>query len=189
MYLCEMNQVKYFFLCALMLVALTTCDNESADKKKNFDYFQFQELNLAKYDIQATIMIPDATAGIGASFKPEVKYDEGGYKWSVSVGRNFQLFIEDYGDNLYRFAEFKKDLLKDHKKTNYFQFEMLKEEKDVLVYSRKEKSNFVKDKKLSYHIYAVKKINGIYYEIQNRELGDSKKVIDFMYHSIQSFQP
>jgi hypothetical protein len=66
---------------------------------------------------------------------------------------------------------------------------MLKEEKDILVYSRKEKSNFVKDKKLSYHIYAVKKINGIYYEIQNRELGDSKKVIDFMYHSIQSFQP
>jgi hypothetical protein len=184
-----MNQIKYIFFCALYLVLFTRCDSNSTEGKKEFDYFQFQKLDLKKYDIQASIMIPDATAGIGTSFKPEVEYDEGGYKWKISVGRNFQLFIEDYGDNLYRFDEFKKDMLKDQKKTNYFEFKMLKEEKDVLVFSRKEKSNFVKNKKLSYHIYAVKKINGIYYEIQNKELGDSKKVVDFMYHSIQSFQP
>ena len=70
-----------------------------------------------------------------------------------------------------------------------FQFEMLKEEKDILIYSRKEKSDFIKNKKITYHIYAVKKINGIYYEIRNGEHGDSKKVLDFMYHSIQSFHP
>jgi hypothetical protein len=81
-----MNQVKYFFLFVLALVALTNCDVESGEKKNNFDYFQFQALDLARYDIQASIMIPDATAGIGASFKPEVKYDEGGYKWTISVG-------------------------------------------------------------------------------------------------------
>ena len=184
-----MNQMNYFFFCIISLVLFTGCDNASSEEKKEFDYFQFQKLDLKKYDIQASMMIPDATAGIGTSFKPDVEYDEGGYKWKISVGRNFQLFIEDYGDNLYRFDEFKKDMLKVQKKTNYFEFKMLKEEEDVLVFSRKEKSNFVKNKKLSYHIYAVKKINGIYYEIQNKELGDSKKVVDFMYHSIQSFQP
>lgn len=184
-----MKQMKYFFFCVTYLVLFTRCDSTPNEGKKKFDYFQFQSLDLAKHDIPASIMIPDATAGIGTSFKPEVEYDEGGYKWKISVGRNFQLFIEDYGDNLYRFDEFKKDILKDQMKTNYFQFKMLKEEKDVLVFSRKEKSNFVKNKKLSYHIYAVKKINGIYYEIQNKELGDSKKVVDFMYRSIQSFQP
>jgi hypothetical protein len=66
---------------------------------------------------------------------------------------------------------------------------MLKEEKDILIYSRKEKSDFIKNKKITYHIYAVKKINGIYNEIRNGEHGDSKKVLDFMYHSIQSFHP
>jgi len=184
-----MNPSRLIVLLTFLLFSLTQCQEGRSSDQSSFDYVQFQRVNLSKYDIQASIMIPDATAGIGAAFKPEVEYDEGGYKWTISVGRNFQLFIEDYGDNLYRFEEFKKDLLKDNKKTNYFQFNMLKEEKDVLVYSRKEKSDFIQDKKLTYHIYAVKKINGIYYEIRNSEHGDSKKVVDFMYHSIQSFHP
>jgi hypothetical protein len=189
MYLCEMNQQRIVFFVILFLFGLSGCQDENPSNATTFDYFQFQHVDLSKYDISASIMIPDATAGIGASFKPNVEYDEGGYKWTISVGRNFQLFIEDYGDNLYRFEEFKKDLIKDNKKTNYFQFEMLKEEKDILIYSRKENSDFIKNKKITYHIYAVKKINGIYYEIRNGEHGDSKKVLDFMYHSIQSFHP
>ncbi len=184
-----MNQLRSIFLVAIILLLTTQCKNGNDVPQGNFDYFQFQKVDMRDYDIAASIMIPDATAGIGASFKPNVTYDEGGYKWTISVGRNFQLFIEDYGDNLYRFEEFKKDLIKDNKKTNYFEFHMLKEEKDVFVYSRKEKSAFIKDKKLTYHIFAVKKINGIYYEIRNGERGDSKKVVDFMYHSIQSFHP
>jgi hypothetical protein len=184
-----MNQLRCIFLLALILSLFSQCQDGNDHSQEKFDYFQFQKVDMRKFDIEASIMIPDATAGIGASFKPNVDYDEGGYKWTISVGRNFQLFIEDYGDNLYRFEEFKKDLLKDNKKTNYFQFTMLKEEKDILTYCRKEKSAFIKEKKLTYHIYAVKKIHGIYYEIRNTERGDSKKVIDFMYHSIQSFHP
>lgn len=184
-----MNHWRRIFLLLILAFTWTQCSEGNEASQDKFDYFQFQKVDLRAYDIDASIMIPDATAGIGASFKPNVEYDEGGYKWTISVGRNFQLFIEDYGDNLYRFAEFKKDLIKDNKKTNYFQFEMLNEEKDIIMYSRKEKSAFIKDKKLTYHIYAVKKINGIYYEIRNAERGDSKKVVDFMYHSIQSFHP
>jgi hypothetical protein len=182
-----MNHFRIITFLSFLLFGLTQCQQDNASEQSTFDYVQFQRVDLSKFDIPASIMIPDATAGIGASFKPEVEYDEGGYKWTISVGRNFQLFIEDYGDNLYRFEEFKKDLLKDNKKTNYFQFQMLKEEKDILVYSRKEKSEFIKNKRVTYHIYAVKKVNGIYYEFRNGEQGDSKKVIDFMYHSIQSF--
>ena len=117
-----MNQFRIITFLSFLLFGFTQCQQDNASEQSTFDYVQFQRVDLSKFDIPASIMIPDATAGIGASFKPEVEYDEGGYKWTISVGRNFQLFIEDYGDNLYRFEEFKKDLLKDNKKQTIFNF-------------------------------------------------------------------
>jgi len=44
-------------------------------------------------------------------------------------------------------------------------------------------------KKIStYHLYGVKYINGVYYEIKNKEEGDSKKVVDFILKSFLSFK-
>jgi hypothetical protein len=108
MYLCKMNHWRRIILLAFISFTWTQCSEGNEGAQGKFDYFQFQKVDLREYDIAASIMIPDATAGIGASFKPNVEHDEGGYKWAISVGRNFQLFLEDYGDNLYRFEDFKK---------------------------------------------------------------------------------
>jgi len=40
----------------------------------------------------------------------------------------------------------------------------------------------------SYHVYAVKKIDGIYFELKSREEGDSKKIAEFIYRSVKSFK-
>ena len=40
----------------------------------------------------------------------------------------------------------------------------------------------------SHHVYAVKNVEGIYYELKSREEGDSKKVSEFIYRSIKSFK-
>jgi len=102
--------VLIFFLSFILL----NCKSESPPINE-IDYYQFQDINLSKYDIDASIKIPDATAGIGATFMPEVIHELGDYKWKIAVGKNFELFIEDYGDYPYLFPEFKKKLLSNNK--------------------------------------------------------------------------
>jgi hypothetical protein len=50
------------------------------------------------------------------------------------------------------------------------------------------KGEFVAQKNARFFIYSVKRIRENYYEIMNREQGDTKRVVDFMYHSIQSLK-
>ena len=40
----------------------------------------------------------------------------------------------------------------------------------------------------SYHLFSVINMNGINYQFTNREAGDSKKVIDFVYKSVKSLK-
>ena len=73
-------------------------DPNEGDIVVDDDYYEFQDFNLENYDIPALISLPDETANIGASTKPEIIHIEDDIKWEVNVGQNFQLTIEDYGD-------------------------------------------------------------------------------------------
>ena len=173
-----MRSLSFFFLFVLVL----GCEQF---KPRSYDYIQYRALDLSAYDLAARIMLPNASAGIGTSMKPNVAYEIGGFKWKLSVGRNFTLLIEDYGDYAYRFAEFKRKLLKPNP---FFEIEMVRQTKDILIYRRNVKGEFVAQKNARFYIYSVKRIRENYYEIMNREQGDTKRVVDFMYHSIQSLK-
>ncbi|MFM8597117.1 MAG: hypothetical protein ACKOBN_08510 [Flavobacteriales bacterium] len=157
----------------------------SQEKQDSFDYIQYEPFDLSTYDLPASIMLPDASAGIGTSLKPKVIYEIGDFKWRIDVGRNFAMFIEDYGDNALRFAEFKRKLFKPNK---YFDIQVVDQSKNIIIYKRVVKGEYVEQPNEKYHIYSVCKIADNYYEIMNREQGDSKRVVDFMFHSIQSIQ-
>jgi len=172
--------VLIFFLSFILL----NCKSESPPINE-IDYYQFQDINLSKYDIDASIKIPDATAGIGATFMPEVIHELGDYKWKIAVGKNFELFIEDYGDYPYLFPEFKKKLLSNNK---YYIIELLKNDKNLLLYKRTIRKKLGTANSSSFHLFAVIIIDGISYQFTNRESGDSKKVIDFIYKSVKSFK-
>ncbi|MEY3100587.1 MAG: hypothetical protein RIS63_1489, partial [Bacteroidota bacterium] len=150
-----------------------------------FDYVQYKPFDLSPYDLSVQIMLPNASSGIGTSVKPQVDFEPGGYKWKLQVGRNFSLFIEDYGDYAFRFAEFKRKLLKPNP---FFEIEVVRQSDDILIYRRKVKGEFVAQKNARFYIYSVKRLHNNYYEIMNREQGDTKRVIDFMYHTIQSIK-
>ena len=169
-----------FFLSFILL----NCDSDKSPTNE-IDYYQFQNLKLNKYDLPASIKIPDATAGIGATFIPEVVHELGDYKWKIAVGKNFELFIEDYGDYPYLFAEFKKKLLSNNK---YYKIEILKNEKNLLLYKKTIRKNLGDANSSSFHLFTVINIDGISYQFTNRESGDSKKVIDFVYKSVKSFK-
>ena len=169
-------------LLVFLLFFLAAC---SQNKTDSFDYVQYTPFDMRPYDLSIQLMLPNASSGIGTSIKPKVSYEVGGFKWQLQVGRNFMLHIEDYGDNAYRFAEFKRKLLKPNK---FFEIEIVKQTKNILIYPRKVKGAFVSQKNARFYIYAVRKIDQNYYEIMNREQGDTKRVVDFMYHTIESIK-
>lgn len=160
----------------MLLLACGRKNEGNNTKTEEQDYYQFQQIDLSTHDINATLMIPDATAGIGASFKPQIIHVPADYKWEISIGRNFNLQIEDFGDNAYRYLEVRKKIVEN----KAFKVSIVQEENDQVLFKR------IFDN--SYHVYAVKKVDGVYYELKSKEEGDSKKIAEFIYRSVKSFK-
>ncbi len=194
---------KLRFPVAILLFSLTTLfiascgeteKEETADEGINLDedYYDFKGINLDKYGIPAILMLPDETANIGASTKPEVIHTEGDFIWEVQVGPNFQIHIEDYGDYT-DMVQYKKKELKDQ---DMFQITYLIDEKDLILYERKlivkgskNASPTVGVEHKSFHVYGQKIINGVTYELRSRDEGYEKNIIELMAKSIKSFKP
>lgn len=184
---------RYLFLFIITFI-FASCKSGSANKVTTAeleDYYEFQGLDLTPYDIPATILVPDETANIGASTKPEVEHIESDFYWNISVGQNFHLYIEDYGDNT--------DLVKTQKQklsnTQFYDVEYIVDDTDLIVYkiNLKVRGNQNASKKVgvkheAFHVYGEKVINGIHYELRSRDEGFEKPIIDLMAKTIRSFK-
>jgi hypothetical protein len=156
------------------------------------DYFEYQGLNLQKYELPFEIMLPDETANIGASTIPLVLHKGGDFYWDIEVGNNFSLHIEDYGD-FNDLIKSKKEKLKNQK---IFKVDFLLDQEDVMVYKltlvvkgSKNASPKVGVEHSSYHVYGQKEFDGIIYELRSQDEGGSKEIIELMVKSIKSFKP
>ncbi len=183
----------YLFFCSFTLLLFSSCDLTVDNLKQKGasiidpdEYYQFKEIDLRQTDLEASIFIPDETAGIGASFKANVLHTED-FKWMVSAGPNFELFIEDYGDFNSLMTEFRAKI----KSKNLFKISIIKDQDSLVIFKREIMNNRRIQSRIrheSYHIYGVKRINGYNYEIKNRESGNTLKVVKFMEKSIKSLK-
>ena len=155
------------------------------------DYYEFQDFSLVEYDIPAILSLPDETANIGASTTPEVVHIEDDIKWEVKIGPNFQLIIEDYGDLTDLIEVEKKEL----EEQSFFKVKYLLDEEDMILYERTllvkgtdKASKRVGVEHKTYHVYGQKIVDGITYELQSREDGYEKMIIELMAKSIRSFK-
>lgn len=190
------NIITSLALCSLVICSvLVSCNTSQNDGKSIADdmeeYYEFQGFDLSPFEIPATIMLPDETANIGASTKPEVHHLESDFYWNIQVGQNFHLYLEDYGDNT--------DLVKSQKQklsnTQFYDVKYLVDEPDLIVYEvtlkvrgHENASKSVGIKHVSYHVYGEKMIKGIHYELRSRDEGFEKPIIDLMAKSIRSFK-
>ena len=177
--------MKLKFSCIVVLLLTISCSERAVENKKEkaqIDYYQFREMHLDSLGIQAVIMIPNETAGIGASFAPEIYHDNGGFKWQINVGRHFNILIEDYGDYQYLMPEFLRRI----NTKDIFNIEIIEKTDDYILYKRE--LNVSPTQSTTYHLYGVRYLNGVYYEFTNQEEGDSEKVIEFILKSFLSFK-
>ncbi len=175
-------------------ILFTSCEDTPVQNddsiEVNDDYYEFQDFILSDFEIPAVISLPDETANIGASTKPEIIHINSDIKWTINVGQNFQLLIEDYAD-LTDLVEVEKKSIADFYKINY-----IIDEKDLILYERiltvkgmDNASPTVGVEHRSFHVYGQKVINGITYELQSRPEGYEKAIIELMAKSIKSFKP
>ncbi len=188
------------FSYTLILVIISSCgsdapetDNKQEIKANMSDYSEFQLINLGKYELNAKIMIPDASANIGASTKPEIIHNDS-FLWKITAGPKFELHIEDFGDYKDRMVNKKKELKEQNK---FFQIKYLIDEPHLILYERK---LIVKGDKnaapevgvdhITYHVYGEKILDGITYELRSRDEGfgaDQKNIAELMVKTIKSF--
>jgi hypothetical protein len=65
---------------------------------------------------------------------------------------------------------------------------LIVDEPELLVYERKLKTATNEPTGVTYHAYAQKKINGVYYEFKSPEVGYSRKVIEIMEKTFRSIK-
>lgn len=181
---------------AFGMFVFTSCGDDkpnpdSQDVTIDDDYYEFQDFIMTDYDIPAVISLPDETANIGASTRPEVKHEES-FKWEINVGPKFQLLIEDFGilDDL---VKEKKKELADQK---IFKIKYLVDEPELIVYERtllvtgsKYAAPEVGIEHKSYHVYGQKTIDKIIYGLSTAQEGCEKHIVELMAKSIKSFKP
>ena len=175
------------------LVLLQSC-NSSAEKVEvespvEEEYYEFKALNLTPHQLNATILLPDETANIGASTVPEIKHELDGFKWEITVGPNFHLIIEDFGDNK-KMVQVEKNRMAE---LAMFDVKYLIDTEDLILYERtllvdgeKSAPKSVGLKHHSYHVYGQTTIDGFTYVFRSRDEGYEKRIIDLMAKTIRS---
>ncbi len=185
-----------FAAIILGMLLFAACGGNGADPNSediviDDDYYEFQDFIMADYEIPGVLSLPDETANIGASTRPEVIHNES-FTWEINVGPKFQLHIEDFGI-LDELVKEKKKELADQK---FFKINYLIDEPDLIVYERtlvvsgsKKASPKVGVEHKSYHVYGQKTINKIIYSLSSAEEGCDKDIVELMAKSIKSFKP
>ena len=106
-----MKKLALFILLGLLTFPLTQCGDTKEDGElSDEELYEFQGFSMKPYDMPVMIMLPDETANIGASTKPEVIHEEDGFQWRLAVGPNFEMVIDDWGADREMVSSKKKEL-------------------------------------------------------------------------------
>lgn len=187
-----MKKIPFYFLMAFALMLGSCGDDTAAGELTDEELYEFQGFNMKPYDIPIMIMLPDETANIGASTKPEVIHVEDDFKWELHVGPNFHMIIDDWGSDRKMVVDEKKRLAG----LNFYNIKYLVDEPEFILYEQTLKVDGKKgvSKKIgvehkTYHVYGQKVINDITYVFRSRDEGYEKVIIDLMAKSIKSVKP
>lgn len=153
---------------------------------------EYEIFDLKPYEINASIYLPGEKTAIGSSLSPEVEHEEGGFKWKLSIGEQFQIIIQDWGRE--DMITEKRLELKGHQK--YYKIEFIEDSPDFISYKKtlnvsglKEASKDVGIEHISYHCCGQRTIAGINYMFSSTADGIPKPTLKYLSASIKSVTP
>ena len=187
--------MKFKFIIYSLFIScltLTACSNSSDSKEQegiDEALLDFNKFSLKSFDIPATILLPDETSNIGASTKVEVTHTEGDFLWDLKVGPNFELVINDWGND----KEILNAEVKKLKNLDFYNVKFLKKTATTLLYERtlnvdgkKNASKNVGIEHKSYHLFMTKTIQNIIYTFETNDGGSTKEIIELQEKCINS---
>jgi len=182
-----------------MSAALFSCESEESNtpkestehqveevkKEVTIDLKNLREFDMADYDLEATIYVPEKHYMISEEEEgledPVIKHSEGEAYWELSMrsDKNWNITIEDWGDEEKTIA-LEKEI--HNETTSVYAYNYIEEGDDFLMYQRSLNSgSTTMDEKTAsklpnYHFVVIKKINGVYITIKSNDLGDFRKI-------------
>ena len=191
----NISSMKFKFIIYSLFIScltLTACSNSSDSKEQegiDEALLDFNKFSLKSFDIPATILLPDETSNIGASTKVEVTHTEGDFLWDLKVGPNFELVINDWGND----KEILNAEVKKLKNLDFYNVKFLKKTATTLVYERTLNVNGKKNtpksvgiEHKSYHLFMTKTIQNIIYTFETNEGGSTKEIVELQEKCINS---
>lgn len=188
-----MRKLPLFLILMFVAFTFVKCGKSGEEEGLSEDeLYEFQGFSMKPYDMPVMIMLPDETANIGASTKPEVAHVEDDFKWEIHVGPNYHMVIDDWGSDREMVSSKKKEL----EGLNFYKIKYLIDEPDFILYEQELKvdgkkgvSKSIGVKHKTYHVYGQKVIDNITYVFRSRDEGYEKMIIDLMAKSIKSVKP
>jgi len=189
--------VLYIFLFSSLVLVSCGGKEKPVEEPKdsgivlNEDYYEFQGFSMKPFDIPIMIMLPDETANIGASTKPEVIHTMDDFKWELLVGSNFEMLVDDWGDYTDMVVTRKKEL----EALDFYKIKYLVDQNNFIMYEQElmpkglKATNSVGVLHKSYHVYAEKVIDGVTYVFRSKDEGAERLIIELMAKSIKSVKP
>jgi hypothetical protein len=183
-----------FIIYSLFISCLTisSCTNSvESIEEDGIDeaLLDFNKFSLKNFDIPATILLPDETSNIGASTKVEVTHTEGDFLWDLKVGPNFELVINDWGND----KEILNAEIKKLKNLDFYNVKFIKKTATTLIYERTLNVNGKKNapknvgvEHKSYHLFMTKTIQNIIYTFETNEGGTTKEIVELQEKCINS---
>lgn len=172
--------ISYLLIIGLSFACKDDSKNSvenTSTEKESLDLSMYKAMNMAPYQINKDIYLPNDESLIGGAIQPRVEHTEDDFVWGLSAGDNFKMRIEDYGDN--EALELYKENLKRYE--NMYTYEVLEDSANVFLYKKSLKNK--DDKSLdhySYHIVGEFEVEGIHYLISSRKEGYEKPIINTM---------
>jgi len=184
--------MKKVFLTLLTLTLIVASCGDSADPVvpegqndaidlENLGALDMNEFSFVPYGLNLTVLLPEVESSTGASIEPEVIHEDGNYLWNLTIGKNFNLVIEDFGKEKNKVSE-EKEYLKGQ--SNIFQFEYYVDEPNIIMYKRELHED--QGGKKSYHCFGEMKVEGYTIVLRTTENGGFKPVVSDMVSTIKS---
>ncbi len=150
----------------------------------DLDTSDMQQLSLQDYDLNLKLKVPIVSTATGQEISPVIEHIDGDYLWYISIGKYFNLVIEDYAKEFDKVKTQKQNL---EEQKNVFITTYLEETTHLIFYKRE----LINDSggKASYHCFGEIKIDGYNYVLRSEKIGGYEQVIRDMVASIKTAEP